>query len=152
MNLGQKENRNMSEKKKIIVVKPADENSKPEKYLQETETAENLWEDWPEEVKEKTAINKAVARELVRRKTAMKIVRLLYERNEPLKQKEIYQTLKIYRQLAQHNLKCLMKASVVRLVNAKAIDRTARYYELSLDRELVAKLIQRFENITELRK
>lgn len=58
----------MSEKTSKIAVKPTNESLKQEKYLDEPESVENLWKDWPEEVKEKTAINKAVARELVRRR------------------------------------------------------------------------------------
>lgn len=75
----------------------------------------------------------------------MKILKLLYERNEPLKQREIYERLGIYRQLCQHNLKRLIKAGVVRVVNADVIDGTARYYELSIDRALAEKLIKRFD-------
>jgi len=137
----------MSEKKNVIAVKPTNESLKQEKYLDEPESVGNIWEDWLEEVKEKTIINKAVAREIVRRKTAMRIVKLLCERNEPLKQREIYEHLGIYRQLCQHNLKRLIKAGVVRIVNTDVIDATARYYELSIDRELAEKLIKRFDRI-----
>jgi len=77
----------------------------------------------------------------------MRIIKLLFERNEPLKQKEIYEGLNIARQLAQHNLKRLIKAGVVRVVNADVIDATARYYELSIDRELAEKLVKRFDSI-----
>jgi predicted XRE-type DNA-binding protein len=142
----------MPEKKSVVAVRPTNESLKQEKYLEETEHAENLWEDWPEEVKEKVLLNKAAAKELLRRKSAMKIIKLLYKRNEPLKQKEIYEGLEIYRQLAQHNLKRLIKAGVVRVVNTDVVDATARYYELSMDRALAAKLVKRFDSIVGSKK
>jgi len=137
----------MSEKKNVVAVKPTNESLKQEKYLDEPEPVENIWQGWPEEVKDRISINKAVAREICRRRTAMRIIKLLYKRNEPLKQKEIYEGLNIARQLAQHNLKRLIKAGVVRIVNTDVVDSVARYYDLTLDRALAEKLIERYDRI-----
>jgi len=133
----------MSEKKKdVIEIVPSESEKQKERYLDVDEDAGDFWQDWIEE-KKKVVITKALAKEIVRRITAMKIVKLLFERKEPLRKIEIRKELNLDSKLAIHNLSLLMKCGVVVNTSVSLVDRQNKYYQLA-DYILGEKLVKRF--------
>lgn len=119
--------------------------SKNDRYLETSElTEEEFSKDWEfEEETKKVVINKAIVREIVRRKTCMRIIKLLFKHKEPLIIKEVWENLGISRQLASSSLRRLEKTDIIEQVTAFPMDRSRKYYQIT-DYDLAKKLIKRF--------
>jgi len=127
----------------VIEVIPEKVQKDDEKFLEVLCLPPDSWEDWSTEEK-KVVIDKAVAKEITRRFTLMRIIKFLYEKYpEPQYTKEITQGLEIPRQNLIHNLKKLVKTGVVERVFPSTIDMRTKYYKI-VDKELVEKLIRRY--------
>jgi DNA-binding HxlR family transcriptional regulator len=133
----------MSRKKDVIEILPHGLEEEKERYLDVDEDFGEFWSDWQEEETRQVIITKALAKEIVRRITAMKIVKLLFKNKEPLRQKEILTQLNISAKLGIHNLRRLIKCGIVENVSVNPIDLHSRYYQLT-DYGLGEKLVKRF--------
>lgn len=129
------------EVKKKREVMPVDE-----KFLDVSGVPSDSWEDWDKDVEDKkeVAIGKALAKEITRRFTLMRILKFLYKNHpEPLFTKEIAQGLKMSDQNLIHNLKRLVRSGVVERVVTSTIDLRTKYYQVA-DKKLTERLIRRY--------
>lgn len=135
---------NEKEVKKKREVMPVDE-----KFLDVIGVPSDSWEDWDSDVedKEEVVIDKALAKEITRRFTLMRIIKFLYENYpEPLFTKEIALGLKMSVQNLIHNLKKLVKAGVVKRTITSVIDLRSKYYQVA-DKGLAERLIRRYHYV-----
>jgi len=114
-----------------------------EKFVDMFGLPADSWEDWSTEDKT-VVLDKAVAKEITRRFTLMRIIKFLVKKYpEPQFTKEIAQELKMSLQNLIHNLRKLVKVGVVERVQTEKIDLRTKYYQI-VDRTLALKLIRRY--------
>jgi len=114
-----------------------------EKFVDMFGLPADSWEDWSTEDKT-VVLSKAVAKEITRRFTLMRILKFLLKKYpEPQFTKEIAEGLEMSLQNLIHNLRKLVNVGVVEKVQTEKIDLRTKYYQIA-DRTLAEKLIRRY--------
>jgi len=114
-----------------------------EKFVDVFGLPADSWDEWESEDKT-VVIGKAVAKEITRRFTLMRIIKFLLKKYpEPQFTKEIAEGLEMSLQNLIHNLRKLVNVGVVEKVQTEKIDLRTKYYQI-VDRTLALKLVRRY--------